>query len=272
MAILMPSTIADSTHWATTKKSFNKFTTGTSMSDVHVCVIDNLIVNAVEKPSINANTDNNELGMLIVDNNGATTWAKAGTDYMSPNSTATLATNQTINLGTAGYISGNGDGQLVTLSATTINADAINVLGTNALINATSIEAGSFQGGTGSFTTVTATTQINTPVVNAAAEVNTPLVIAPTVNTSIINGTGTDGALSINTNGQTVTVNGTIAATQLKLDGQVITKAAIPLLYISTDAPVATSGYTLWVNTTTQILSYYSAAATSWIPLGAVFK
>ena len=260
----------------TGKTHFKGFETGTCMSVIHSGVIDILNEWAIEKPEVDANIITPSI--ILVDSNGKATRAVAGTDYMSPDSTTTLNTKQAINLGEAGYISGNGNGQFVTLSATTISATTINVLGTNTLINATSIEAGSFQGGTGSFTTVTATAGMTTPTLTASTEVNTPLVTATNVNTSVINGTGANGALTVNVNGETMTVNGTVKTDQLILGNKAITAITIATISFSETAPTTTGAYTLWVNTSSssQVLSYLSvstnAAATSWVPLGAVFK
>ena len=286
MAILTPGATSTTSTWATSKHHFNKFTTGTAMSLVHSSVIDNLIDNAVEKPATNVNASAGETGVVIVDNNGATRWAVAGNDFMSPNSNTTLGTNQTINLGETGHINGNGNGQFVTLSATTVNTTTLNALGENGLVNATEVKANTFTGGNGTFA-----------IINATTRVSTPFVSATTVNAQTINGVGeSNGALNINTVSDsegawlgTVTVNGALTVANsitaasmdvanLTLNGRPLAGAAVALIYFGESAPTGEGvdlGYNLWVNTATnaQTLNYrVDTSTTTWVPLGAVFK
>lgn len=288
MAILTPSAEATTSTWATSKHYFNKFTTGTSMSLVHNSVIDNLIENAVEKPSTNVDADAGETGIVVVDNNGAARWAIAGNDFMSPNSTTVLSNAQVIYLSNSGatptgYISGNGDGKFITLSATTIDTGTLNA---TTLVNSPTVSAATFSGGAGKFTTVGATTHVSTPLVSTT-----------TVNAQTINGVAEpNGALNINTvldseTGTwlgTVTVNGALSVANnitaasmdvanLTLNRRPLAGAAVALIYFGESAPSGNAdlGYNLWVNTTTnaQTLNYRVDTSTSdWVPLGAVFK
>lgn len=294
MAILTPiegTPGEGSTNWGpTTKKYFNKFTTSTSMSFVHLSVIDALINNAIEKPIENSAITSPCI--ILVDSYGKATRAVAGTDYMSPSSTTTLSENQAINLGTYGYIGSNGNGQFVTLSATTVDTTTLNALGENGLVNATEVKASTFNGGDGTFA-----------IVNATTHMSTSLVSTTTVNAQTINGvTGDNGDLNINTAWSsesaawlgTVTVNGALNVTgniaapcidvgNLTLNGRSFAVAnAIATVCISTSAPGTEGTYTLWVNTSNNapVLNYLSPAdssadppvTASWVPLGAVFK
>ena len=293
MAILMPNTVADSTHWATTKKSFNKFTTGTSMGDVHICVIDNLIVNAVEKPSVDANLSNKEFGMIIVDNNGAATWAKAGTDYISPSDPTTLTGNEAIYLGSSGdasaepsvpptaFISGNGDGRFVKLEATNFYAENVNITRGNGTITARDIEVLNSVGAKyGYFDNAVRTCMFEAKSIYGT-KTNGSIDIYTVQNNGSYTGTiGLNGDVNI-TNTLTVpnitvtdTVNASIGNfTSLKVGNYSVSTGDIAAISISDTMPIANTPYQLWVDTSTGVLKYRTNRATAtWTPLGAVFK
>lgn len=157
MAILTPTSgdVVEHVNWGpTTKIHFNEFEATANfpvcMASIHTSVLDSLIEWAIERPeydpsdaAVGTASVSSTDSVILVDSYGKATRAVAGTHYISPNSTAVLAAEQSIYLGSSGnssaeppvpptgYIDGNGDAKFRVANVGTLNVDSLQQVDAN---------------------------------------------------------------------------------------------------------------------------------------------
>ena len=213
---------------------FNTFEGGETTASIRTSVINQLAKYAAELPTTDASTFSTGI-IKVASTNGQTTIAVAGSDYMAPGVNTALDSSVVITLtnNSNGYVAGDGSAKFTNLEVETLNA----------------------------------TTNIATPYGVFASTSGTATVIEVKTNSDTCAAIYANGAASF----PTITA-ATVNAANLLVGGEAVGGAMATICFASVK-PSANTVYNLWVNTSSQTLSFRTDTTTStWIPLGAVFK